>query len=175
MQFLEKDLENIIFKAPNEKLREKGLAIFGEKRRQVRIGNYGIADLITFERAVFYPSENKEKGYHYDPPRITIYELKQNKVNASTFLQAIGYTKGIKRYLRARGIQKCLFRICLIGKEIDTSGNFPYLADVFSGVDLISYDYDFDGISFETHSDFKLKNEGFLITSKAAINLDEPF
>ena len=47
MSFLEKDLEDIIFETDNDLLFEHGLFIDGQKKRQVRIGNYGIADLIT--------------------------------------------------------------------------------------------------------------------------------
>ena len=45
MTFLEKDLEQIIFETPKEKLQEKGLVIKGKLLRQIKIGNYGIADL----------------------------------------------------------------------------------------------------------------------------------
>lgn len=45
--FLEKTLEDIIFETSNDDLKERGLWICGNKKRQVKIGNYGIADLIT--------------------------------------------------------------------------------------------------------------------------------
>lgn len=46
-EFFEKTLEDIIFNTDNELLCEHGLLISGKKLRQVKIGNYGIADLIT--------------------------------------------------------------------------------------------------------------------------------
>ena len=50
MKFLEKDLEQIIFESGRDSLRERGLSISGKLLRQLRIGNYGIADLVEFVR-----------------------------------------------------------------------------------------------------------------------------
>jgi hypothetical protein len=50
MDFLEKDLEDIIFDSPNEELRKRGLNIWGKKKRQLNIGNYGRADIITYDK-----------------------------------------------------------------------------------------------------------------------------
>ena len=53
MKFLEKDLEEIIWDAyKNDKLsliNNRGLFINGLIKRQLRIGNYGIADLVQEE------------------------------------------------------------------------------------------------------------------------------
>ena len=72
MKFLEKNLEDIIWEASNEKLQERGLNISGKKLRQLRIGNYGIADLVTFDRD-YYHTE-----YLHPFLNITVYELKKN-------------------------------------------------------------------------------------------------
>lgn len=50
MNFLEKNLEDIIYETNNKYLRERGLFINGIKKRQLRIGNYGIADIVTFKK-----------------------------------------------------------------------------------------------------------------------------
>jgi hypothetical protein len=54
MNFLEKNLEDIIFETHENKLRDRGLEISGKKLRQLRIGNYGIADMITYTRIKKY-------------------------------------------------------------------------------------------------------------------------
>ena len=81
MKFLEKDLENIIWESDNEKLREKGLEIYGKKFRQIRIGNYGVADLITVDRR-----KDCFDGNFLD---ITVYELKKEKAGISACRTAV--------------------------------------------------------------------------------------
>jgi len=53
MKFLEKDLEEIIFNADMKDLPEKGLHFTGVIKRQLRIGNYGVADLVTFTKGSY--------------------------------------------------------------------------------------------------------------------------
>jgi len=162
MIFLEKDLEQIIFETDNELLQDKELYISGKKLRQLRIGNYGIADLVTFEKSGYYPKCENGGGFYVENIKITIYELKQNKINLSSFMQAIRYAKGIKRYLENRNFyHNYELYICLIGKEIDLNADFVYLSDIINNLSLITYSYDFDGISFKNHYNYKLTNEGF--------------
>ena len=54
MKFLEKDLEEIIFETSNKELNERGLFVYGKKYRQLRIGNYGVADLVVVDRTPNY-------------------------------------------------------------------------------------------------------------------------
>jgi len=61
MNFLEKNLETILIETPNELLRNRGLKIYGKKRNQVRLGNYGIADLITLKKAEYSNFGDKMK------------------------------------------------------------------------------------------------------------------
>lgn len=172
MKFLEKDLEEIIFTADKNNLRKKGLSIHGVMKRQLRIGNYGIADLVSFEKPIKpynQPFDDLSRGL------ITVYELKQDKIGISAFLQALGYVKGIRRYLENRGF--CLydydFRIVLIGSSIDDKSTFPYLIDFMCtdygdhgrdsllSLECYTYSYDIDGISFKNEYGYKLINEGF--------------
>lgn len=160
MKFLEKDLEQIIFEADNDQLQERGLNISGKKLRQVTIGNYGVADLITFERDYVEPW----RGHSI---KVTVYELKKENINISTFLQALGYLRGIQRYLdRGRFVYDTVnYGIVCIGKTIDTSSAYTYLPEflISETFTLKNYTYDFkiDGISFEDHEGFKLVKEGF--------------
>lgn len=167
MNFLEKDLEQIIYETRNDVLQKKGLLINGIKKRQLKIGNYGIADIVTFTRGNYLPIDFAGEcfgGFNIDPYIITIYELKQNKISVSSFLQAIRYAKGVKNYLDKRGTTiNYEIRICLIGKEIDLSTDFIYLLEFIDNIDFITYSYDVDGILFTSHADkyYSLINEGF--------------
>lgn len=148
MKFLEKDLEQIIYETPNNVLKEKGLHIRGRKLRQVKIGNYGVADLITYDRDGKFVN-------------VKIYELKKDKIGISAYLQAMGYQRGVKNYLNKRFADIHVYiSIALIGRCLDTSGNFCYVTD-FSPCKFYTYDYDFDGLTFKNHKGYKLNNEGF--------------
>lgn len=164
MQFLEKDLENIIWESDNEKLKQKGFLINGKKLRQLRIGNYGIADLITFEkRHEFYTGSSSYLN-------ITVYELKKEKAGISAFLQAIRYCKGISSYLddkKPNLLYKLNIVIC--AKQIDILSDYIFLTDLINNEDFsvlncvlnYSFTYDIDGIKFKKESGYNLTNKGF--------------
>ena len=162
MSFLEKDLENIIWESDNEKLREKGLEIYGKKFRQIRIGNYGIADLITVDRRLDCYEE-----YFLD---ITIYELKKEKAGISAFLQAIKYCKGIQTYmLNKRSNTLFKLNIVLCAKNIDTESDYIYISDLISSDEYenicsvynYSFNYGIDGIIFKQEKNYNLIDKGF--------------
>ena len=162
MKFLKKDLEEIIWESNNEKLQEKGLWIEGIKKRQLRIGNYGIADLVTINRI----SEQSVLPYL----DITVFELKKKKAGISAFLQAVRYCKGIKTYLEKRK-PNILFRlnIVLCSKVIDTSSDYIFLTDLicsdeFKQINTLSnysFIYGLDGIKFINEQDYDLTIKGF--------------
>jgi hypothetical protein len=153
MDFLEKNLEQIILETDNGLLQDRGLLIRGKKKSQVSIGNYGIADIITVSRDVI----DEELIFN-------VYELKKDLVDHATFLQAIGYCRGIHSYLKKRGIRNYRINVTLIGKKCLTS-NFIYLPDIISNpyfrISIYEYSYDFDGISFKEISGYKMIEEGF--------------
>ena len=162
MEFSEKDLEEIIFNADKEELAERGLYLQGGKLfRQKRIGNYGIADLIHCK----FDHEGPWGGYL----SISIIELKKDKIGISAFLQALGYAKGIQNWMvKYRPNIKHRLSIDLVGKELDLSGNFCYLTDLFNfelteycSINFFTYSYELDGLYFNQEYDFKLNNEGF--------------
>lgn len=170
MNFLEKNLEQIIYEADRKQLSERGLDDFGIFKRQLRIGNYGIADLVSIRRPYLdlYDSQIY-KGV------ITVYELKKEDLSNDAFFQALGYLKGIKRYLDKRNKEHLYdFQIRLIGKSVNTSGSFCFLPDFLDGsncqvigfdtttsLEIYTYDYNFNGISFTNHYGYKITNEGF--------------
>jgi hypothetical protein len=162
MKFLEKNLEDIIWESDNEKLFERGLPIRGKCFRQLNLGVYGIADLVCVQR--------------YGPfgLRITIYELKKDKIGISAFLQSIRYARGIQRYLNLRGVKfSFIIDVILVGREIDTTGNFCFLPDLFcdeygaysgcGSINFYTYKYELDGLHFKNISGYYLTNENFKI------------
>lgn len=159
MRFLEKNLEDIIFETPNHLLNARGLHIHGVKKRQVHIGNYGVADLIVFDKGYLDVSEGELK---HENSSITIYELKQGEINIDTLLQAIRYAKGIERYfMKYRHIEYDI-KITLIGNSISKNSPFLYMADIMSKfLDFYTYTYDFDGIRFKRIYNYRLIEEGF--------------
>lgn len=159
MEFLEKNLEDIIFETPTENLDDRGLYVLGKRYRQLRIGNYGIADMVTMSREyINYPHTT------YSILHITVYELKKNKLDENTLCQASRYVKGIKRYIKQRNIfNNCSveFKIVLVGKTFNLNNSFVYLADFVDNVEIYTYEYKFNGINFIDHSGWYLKDEGF--------------
>lgn len=165
MKFLEKDLEDIIWESNNEKLEKKGFSIKGKKIRQLRIGNYGISDIITVEKQY-----NK---YCLEPfLLITVFELKKEKAGISAFLQALRYCKGIKTYLEIKKPNiNFNFKIVLCAKEIDTNSDYIFLCDFIKehhvkyssliSIENYSYVFDLDGIIFKKESNYDLTNNGF--------------
>jgi len=156
MDFLEKDLEEIIYNANKEELHKRGLFINGKLFRQLRIGNYGIADLVEVERL---------SGQLY----ITVYELKKDKIGISAFLQGLNYVRGIKSYIekeRGKSIS-VYFQIVLIGKKIDSNSSFCYLPEFlinFDGANFLTnytYSYSVNGIIFKEESEYDLIDKGF--------------
>lgn len=159
MKFLEKDLKDIIYEScktisGRQSLVDRGLEHVDSVSyfaRQVRIGNYGIADLITLDRL--------EKVIH-----INIYELKKDAVNIDTLIQCARYAKGIKRYLNKRFKDCVVYVDCvIIGRYIENNSDWVYLfGSVIHSTSVYTYNYGLDGLNFELHNmNYSLINEGF--------------
>lgn len=157
MDFLEKDLERIIFETENEELQKRGFYIDGKKFRQLRIGNYGIADLVTIKRHT-----TSCDGFTTQSVFVTIYELKLDKIGISAFLQAVGYAKGIQEYCIERfPTIEIIVNIILCGKSIDNSGSFCYIPSIFRNIRYYVYEYTLNGLYFKRSDSYYLKNKGF--------------
>jgi hypothetical protein len=170
MKFLEKDLEQIIFESGRDSLREKGLSIEGKLFRQLRIGNYGIADLVEFTRPSFYRADRDI----FIPGVITVYELKKEHIGIASFLQALNYVKGIQSYLHSKKKEKqYIINLVLIGRSIDATGSFCFITDMLGiesfcnepysngSISFITYNYTINGLEFTSESGYRLTNEGF--------------
>jgi hypothetical protein len=163
MTFLEKDLEQIIFESGIDSLQEKGLDISGKLLRQMKIGNYGVADLISFSRPF---NEYYKDRYILHKGMITIYELKRDKISISSFLQALGYVKGVISFLEKKGIRHhYIVNMCLIGREIDKNSSLIYIPELLyieeGSISFYTYQYNIDGIKFKHEYGYQLNNEGF--------------
>jgi len=170
MDFLEKDLEEIIYTADRKELEERGLEINGKLLRQVRIGNYGIADLISVERVLDFSYYERTKKYKCNL-FITVYELKRDKIGLSAFLQATRYARGIQRYLQKRNFAfNVCFKLVLIGSKVEES-DLVYLGDINTsstgeyfeelGLTFYTYNYSLSGLEFTNKSTYMLSEEGF--------------
>lgn len=154
MKFLEKDLEQIIFETSERDLDERGIYVPGKRLRQLNIGNYGVADMVTFQR------------HHYNKELvITVYELKKDTVGIDAFLQAMRYCKGISHYLEHRDFKlfgyRVTYNIVLIGSGLEMGSSFIYLQDFYKNLEVFTYKYDFDGISFNQEENYHLIKSGF--------------
>ena len=166
MNFLEKDLEDIVFNTDTDLLQKRGLDIHGKRYRQLRIGNYGIADIVTVKKVSQPVFRNGELLFMDRTLKIEVYELKQNEISINTFMQAIRYCAGINDYIsRFRNkIFEIDFSICLIGRSL-TGGDFCYTPDFLHNLRMFTYDYDFDGIVFNQEDGYYLDNNGFKIST----------
>jgi len=81
MEISEKELEDIIFNTDNYNLNNRGLNIYGKKKRQLSIGSYGIADLVTC--AIYNKKDGNQMLY------IQVIELKKDCIDYKAFSQAI--------------------------------------------------------------------------------------
>ncbi|TOI16065.1 hypothetical protein CGI66_15275, partial [Vibrio parahaemolyticus] len=89
----EKQLEDFIITAVNEdiiQLEERGFPLPDNAKvyRQVRLGDYGIVDLVAVGR-----------GSDDDKLQICLYELKRDSIGASNILQLTQYLGGITQWL----------------------------------------------------------------------------
>lgn len=169
MKFLEKDLEQIIydqFKSQEgcEELWVRGLVRIKPYKvfSQLRLGNYGISDIISYYRPKLeYADVNSVIQTSH---RIEVFELKKDKVSLSAFIQGIRYCKAVKRFFSKKGYDVQI-RLTLIGSEIDLYSDTIYLPDIINSKDFIlslyTYNFDIGGISFNQHEGYCLTNEGF--------------
>jgi len=152
MNILEKNIEDLIWEALQTDtfaLINSGFPLRDGFRyfRQPNFGSYGIADLVAVK--VYKTSIH-----------IVVYELKKDKINTGTFLQAIKYAKAIDRLYLKNIKRYCSFEYVLIGKEVDTNSSFCYLTDMVGSLSYYTYSLDLGtGLKFHRKRQYALKNE----------------
>ncbi len=155
MEFTEKELEDMIYQTPNDKLRDRGLLIYGKKLRQTTIGNYGRSDLIAIStnNSSFI---NLPKGVF----NIEVFELKKDAITTDTLMQGINYVRGVRHWVSIHR-PKLEFNVSLnlVGSAIETENNsLIYIPYILYGVNFYTYSYAFDGIRFERVGEHCLTN-----------------
>lgn len=172
MEFLERDLEDIIFKSPLEELDKRGLDFLnGFLFRQVEIPGHGIADLINYTRP------NVHRNWH----SVKIIELKKGCIDESAFFQALRYAQGIRNVFKSKSLL-CEIQITLIGKSIDTRSGFVFTPQLIrqdsfnqiNQIEFMTYSYAIDGLRFNSLEEFYIDTNGrelnFKSKSKRIIN-----
>lgn len=144
MEFSEKILEDIIWDNAQSSeglklLMERGLQITGKMFRQVDLGDYGRADLISIR----YIPQN-------DYLDIVVYELKKGCITVNALMQAARYVTALRSHGFDSGdwCSEIGFRICLIGDSIDKNGDFAFLYNELEDVEIYTYDFKLSGIYF---------------------------
>ncbi len=161
MKFSEKNLEDIIFSTPTPLLQQRGLDIEGAKLRQVRLGIYGVADLITVNK-VYVDTIQEDRSVKRIPYLlIDIFELKQGKISFETFVQILKYGRGVKSYLsKFHPNLDYAIRYRMIGDSVDENNSFYFLPSLFKNIKLYKYIYDYDGINFISQGKHNPIHEG---------------
>lgn len=132
MDFLEKDLEQVIYEAPDDFIFDN-FEVKGKRYRQQKIGVYGISDLIFVNKVYSLDIDyiNKKSKILDVGLEISILELKKDEVNINTFVQAVRYAKGIQKFFMEREFHKFYIRILLCGKTVDLKSGFVFISDLF--------------------------------------------
>lgn len=153
MDFLEKDLEDVIFECSKTKegfdlLDDRGIGIWGKMYRQVNLGSYGIADLISFDISNRYTRTGRRIRTLY----VKVYELKKDVIGVESMLQVCRYISAIRSLFEdSPHYAECELEISgvLIGRRFDKSSDFAFLYNEIDNIDIYTYDYKIDGIKFE--------------------------
>jgi len=167
IDFFEKDLEDIIYESGLEKLREKGLILAGvynpKKFRQLKIGKYGIPDIVYYQR-------------HEDCHQVTILELKRGKIDLKAYAQAKRYEEGIRKYFK---LKNCAFPlyidIVLIGSSNEERDDWPWVLNSDRSTKVFLYKYGIDGIEFHHVGEYYWHDNGFGDVKKLGNYQDIPF
>lgn len=152
MKFLEKDLEDIIWEADYGWIRDRGLPIYDNALRQVRIGKYGIADIISWKR---YQKTETTNGFL----DIRIYELKRGIVDSKALSQSIRYAVGVRKYIhdiRWKFMMPIRMSLICIGESFADDDlfymcEFNQYSQSDMSFDFFRYSYNWDGILFKRY------------------------
>jgi hypothetical protein len=146
MNFLEKDLETILWESPAE-CEARGFTMLqmayfskGKRFRQMQLGPYGIADLVH----IYYNAHSNQAWVH-------IIECKKDKVNADTYLQARRYVSGVRQAFSLSDLPTCQvnYAVILVGSSVDTAGPLSHAITEDFNCFTYRYSYKVDGIHFE--------------------------
>jgi hypothetical protein len=148
-KFYEETLEDIIFEnsksiEKREILKQCGLEIKGKLLRQVTIGGYGRADLMS----VYINGKRNGKHRVY----VTIYELKKDCIGRKVVFQAAKYVYGLKRYFEKSKFFKNFsieVKAVIIGSTIESDSYYEFITSICPSLELYTYNYRISGLTFE--------------------------
>lgn len=147
MDFLEKDLEDLIYQTPIDNLKERGYrreSLLTHVIRQPNLGHYGKPDLVEF-------------GWHWfsDPGMhrafIRIVELKKGAIGLKACVQGARYRVGLMHWIREMKPfieDDSSIEVLMIGRELDLSDNVFLMAEL-EHFEFMTYSYDIDGLRFK--------------------------
>lgn len=134
MELLEREIEQLIIETPNEKLRERGLPVWGKKKKQVHLGSWGRADLICC-------------GDINGEMHVGVFELKKGMITVDAVVQLAQYTTVVREYMSLRFKDRTVYVVpYVIGRDFDHDAGM-----LFSGIErlgLIKYSCDCEGLHF---------------------------
>jgi hypothetical protein len=158
MNILEKEIEQIVsetIKKDPEALMDRGLYVGRLQRyiQQLDLGDYGRADIVGI-------------SFYNEPCEIylEVIELKKDRVDSHTLMQAVRYVRCLQLLFREIAPEYTITstEIILIGKTIETNGDFCYTPNVFSNVSLYTYSIDLlQGIKFTRQYGYVLTGANF--------------
>jgi len=87
MDFIERDLEDIVFNTDVNLLSGRGLDLLynAHTYRQLNIGNYGKSDIIQFNREIEWDYTSGDYKIKNHVINVNIIELKKDEINVDTF------------------------------------------------------------------------------------------
>jgi len=158
MDFLEKDLEDIICENIIDNYNELYVRGFNIPqpylvKRQFKIGNYGIADVVLLHRV-----PEGDEHYLY----ISVIELKKKTIDYKSLLQVYRYGRGIEKWLGYNNKYTYYIKHIIIGKHVEVNDDFVFLLSHLNNLKIFTYKYDIEGMYFkENMGDYIKLNEGF--------------
>ncbi|GAB3939191.1 hypothetical protein [Larkinella terrae] len=159
MELSEKDLEDSIYNAAIDSygrlfLEERGLTLNGKIFRQVNLGDYGIADLITIHYIGKKKNIHNPDGKPIKTILITVYELKKGLVGLATYGQLHRYMRGVQELAKTTRANKSggvdiqvWINGTLIGDGIESIDAWDLITSS-PGMSAYIYKFGFDGLSF---------------------------
>lgn len=158
MKILEKELEDAIYDATDEQLKQHGLSGIVEEGvirrfRQTNLGDEaGRSDLIFVTRKHF-------SGMQGSLLRINIIELKRGKFGCEALLQAIRYAYAVQSYMVHRKFKQYDIKITVIGEAFEKFNNFMFIPHVINRkpqygfgeineISVYSFGFTIDGFNF---------------------------
>ena len=162
MEILEKDIEDVVWYLANnnrEKLYEIGFPeLHRHTLRQVRLGEYGVADIIAWDVLT-----GMLDGVKLRKVSVQIIEFKKDVIGHAALMQSHRYETAIREILQSFDIHfdEIICWHILVGSDIDHFGDFPFLYSNMHSTIIATYKHDLvDGTKFSVVGKCWSKRDG---------------